>query len=777
MFRLETLGGLRITCDGRELAQPRMRVALLARVAAAGDQGLARDEALVCFWPERDTESARHSLDQLLYELRHALGRSPVGGTATLHLEADVIESDLAEFQSALRAGDLTKAVATYRGSFLQGFYLSRASEFERWAESMRSSLQVSYQRALEMLVAEATAAGQLARAIGYARQLVTIDPVSARATLTLMRTLAASGDRAGALDWAQRHERIVRAQLETDPDPAVTALADQLRTEPAPVQSTHPASSDFGLIVPEEAPHDPPYHDESSGTGAAPANAPLSTLKSHKLRWALSGAAIVLSLFAVATLLRGHQRVSSIGTGPRLLTVIPFVNVGGDSAQAYLADGMSDELATALGKICGIVVVGRTAAYQYRGRRDVDARTVGHAMGAEFVVQGSVRQATGHLRTSVQLARTETGEELWANSYERPAGDAFAMQDEITRAIAEAMRPRFAGNIGCRPSPAVQRVPDADAYDLYLRGQYLLRRRGPGVRLAAERFDSAIARDSSFAPAYAGLSAALALFPYFANTPPAAVYGRVAASAQRALALDSTLGEPHTALALAAMHVHSWARADSEHRKALAADSTDPSAHHQYGRYLMYTRQLDSALKEFRRAESLDRYSALYSAWVGYASFEKGKMPDALAELRRALDIDSLNPVAVMLAAMVYASRGDTAAARGMTERLPNTPPWTASTAYLLGEIGDHAAARRIALSATADGPGAWFRETTQAYAALGMGDTARALSAFERATDSDEIWMLYNSVGDRMFDPIRRTPRFQVLLRRIGLGDRPVR
>src|SRR5689334_9764786 len=106
MFRLETFGGLRLTCDGREVAQPRMRLALLARVAAAGEPGFARDEAMACFWPERDTESARHSLDQLLYELRHALRRSPVGGTATLHLEADVIESDLAEFQSALRAGD-----------------------------------------------------------------------------------------------------------------------------------------------------------------------------------------------------------------------------------------------------------------------------------------------------------------------------------------------------------------------------------------------------------------------------------------------------------------------------------------------------------------------------------------------------------------------------------------------------------------------------------------------------------------------------------------------
>jgi serine/threonine-protein kinase len=517
---------------------------------------------------------------------------------------------------------------------------------------------------------------------------------------------------------------------------------------------------------VPEPAPHD---------ATARESIALLSTLKRRRFRWALTSAAIVLSFLLLAALLRGHPHAASAGTDRGSLIVIPFVNVGGDSAQVYLADGISDELATTLGKICGIRVVGRSAAYQYHGRRDLDARSVGRALGAEFVVQGSVMQTNGRLRTSVQVTRTETREEVWANTYERPAGDAFAVQDEITRAIADSMRSRFSGSLGCQPSSTVQRKPDAEAYDLYLRGQYLLRRRGPGVQLAAERFDSAIARDSNFAPAYAGLSAALALFPYFANTPPSAVYGRVAAAAQHALALDSTLSEPHTALALAAMRVHAWARADSQHRKALSSDPTDPSAHHQYGRYLIYTGQLDSALAEFRRAESLDRLSAVYSAWVGYALFEQGKMQVAGAEFRRALDIDSLNMVAVAQAALVYALQGDTAAARAMTERFPNTSPWTATKAYVTGRIGNHAAARAIARAAPSDVAGAWFRETTKAYAALGMGDTALALSGFERATKADEIWMLYNSVGDRMFDPIRRAPRFQVLLRRIGLADRP--
>src|SRR5207302_7215883 len=143
-----------------------------------------------------------------------------------------------------------------------------------------------------------------------YARELVTADPMSARATLALMRTLAASGDRAGALDWAQRYERIVRVELEIDPDPAIAALARQLRTEPAVVRSTYPAASTGdGPIEPEPVPHAATARDESSSTTeASPSTARLSILKSHSLRWALASAVIVLSTLFVAALLRGHQ-------------------------------------------------------------------------------------------------------------------------------------------------------------------------------------------------------------------------------------------------------------------------------------------------------------------------------------------------------------------------------------------------------------------------------------------------------------------------------------
>jgi DNA-binding SARP family transcriptional activator len=234
MFRLEVFGGLRLTSGGSERPQPRRRLALLARLAASGDRGVSRDDLLASFWLERDTDAARHSLDQLLYEMRGALGASPVTGTATLRLDPRVIGSDVADFLSALRSEELAAAAGLYRGPFLQGFYLQGSPEFERWVESVRAQLAGDYQRALETLAKNASAAERHADAAAWWRQLAAADPLNSRATLGLMRALADAGDHVGALECARVHERIVRAELETSPDPAVVAFAEKLRAADA---------------------------------------------------------------------------------------------------------------------------------------------------------------------------------------------------------------------------------------------------------------------------------------------------------------------------------------------------------------------------------------------------------------------------------------------------------------------------------------------------------------------------------------------------------------
>lgn len=246
MLRLETLGGLALTDGREERPQPRRRLALLARLAPSRAKGVSRDEILALLWPERDVESARHSLDQLLYETRRALGASPEVGGATLRLDPTVISCDLAEWDAALQGGDLEGAVALYRGPFLQGFFLNGSAAFEQWAETVRSQLIATYRRTLESLATTSAAHGKIDDSIAWWRQLAAEDRVGSRVALGLMHALADSGDRAGALEFFRVHERIVRAELDASPDPAVMAFAHSLRSTaaytPEPVSRTHEA-------------------------------------------------------------------------------------------------------------------------------------------------------------------------------------------------------------------------------------------------------------------------------------------------------------------------------------------------------------------------------------------------------------------------------------------------------------------------------------------------------------------------------------------------------
>lgn len=514
----------------------------------------------------------------------------------------------------------------------------------------------------------------------------------------------------------------------------------------------------------------DPARRPQSARELLAAMDAAHVTRPSRALRGALRSVATWPVVGAVVLALGAFVALSRETTSlERSVAILPLSNIGGDSAQEYLADGMTDELSTALGKMRGLRVASRSLSGRYRGQRDVDVREVARALDVTHVLQGSVRRVGDKLRVNAVLTRAADGTEVWSESYDRRTDDVFAVQDDITRGVASALElsGRGAGSV-------VHGTKDPEAYDLYLRAQFLLRRRGPGVRQAAELFERAIARDDSFARAHAGLAAALELFPYFAGTPATEVQERATMAARRALQLDSTLAEAHTALGLAYMHSYDWTRAYESMKRAVELDPTDASAHHQFGRLLLYTAQTDSGLAEFRRAKAIDPYSSLYSAWIALSLTLLRDHRGALAELTRALEIDSLNPVALQFATRIFLLNNMTDAARRAAARLPADMPWMGIAAQLYGRIGERARAMRMIRSMESLAPRPWFVETSIAYAALGIGDTARALTALERATDTREIWPSFWVLSDSQYDPVRASPRFAELERRVGLSGR---
>jgi DNA-binding SARP family transcriptional activator len=233
MLRLKTFGGLAVRNEHGPLygaAVRRRPLALLALVAGAGSDGVSRDKVVAYLWPESDTAHARNSLKQTLFALRHGLPGSlfDPGGT-TLRLDPHAVAVDRWEFDRALEGGALRDAVELYKGPFLDGFYLERGLAFEHWVEAERRRLANRYQGALERLAACAEAAGDREAAVGWWQRLAEHDPFSCRIALGLMEALVAVGDRASALHYAVRHERLLREELDTSPDTRERAYVQQL--------------------------------------------------------------------------------------------------------------------------------------------------------------------------------------------------------------------------------------------------------------------------------------------------------------------------------------------------------------------------------------------------------------------------------------------------------------------------------------------------------------------------------------------------------------------
>jgi Tol biopolymer transport system component/DNA-binding SARP family transcriptional activator len=213
-------------------AQPR-RLAILALLAVAGDQGLTREKVLSYLWPDSEEERARRGLNQALYALRQDLGSDDVFlGSRDLRLNSDLISSDVAQFESAVQRGRLEDAAARYTGSFLDGFHLPAAPEFERWTEEERAYLARCHAESLEKLAKQSEQSGDWSHAVTWWRKAAAQDPLNARLAVSLMRALVSAGDRAGALQHARVYEVLMEQELDEPPDRLVVEYAAQLKRE-----------------------------------------------------------------------------------------------------------------------------------------------------------------------------------------------------------------------------------------------------------------------------------------------------------------------------------------------------------------------------------------------------------------------------------------------------------------------------------------------------------------------------------------------------------------
>ena len=330
-------------------------------------------------------------------------------------------------------------------------------------------------------------------------------------------------------------HEALVREELDTSPGPEWAAAVDDLRaklTEPAHHQREGDERSPTTLRLDPEATPSAAAEPVEPPTGTPERVEPVAATQTLARRssfgWrprisVVAGVVVaVLIVFALRPQGVAAHHPAETGVEHTAVTfvsvaVLPFVNTSGDPADEPFSDGLTDELISALGKVQGIRVTGRTSAFALKGR-GLDVRTIADTLGVGAVLEGSVRRVGDRLRVTAQLVNAGDNGVLWAAAYDRKLADVFAVQEEIARAIVAALPPTVGGRAA--PVPAIQ-SRDLGTYELYLKGRYFWGRRTPPDLRRAAAFEQAIARDPTYAQACAGLADARVLLVLLGDSPP----------------------------------------------------------------------------------------------------------------------------------------------------------------------------------------------------------------------------------------------------------------
>jgi serine/threonine-protein kinase len=457
----------------------------------------------------------------------------------------------------------------------------------------------------------------------------------------------------------------------------------------------------------------------------------------------------------------------------PSSLAVLPFVNIGGDTATEYFADGITDELATALGRIPEMRIAARSSAYRYRGRRDIDVREVGRDLNVALVLTGTARRAANQIRVSAQLTSAADGLEIWSDSFDRPFDDVLMLTDSLTSIISTALSSRLAVTSPTPVTPVRTQIGTSNpaAYDAYLQGKFSLLRRRAGLEGAAGEFSNAIALDTTFARAYAGLGTALALLTYFGDSQPPERPANSRAAAMTALRLDSTNAEAHVALGILSMTQHRWQDAEQALRRAIALEPGLSDAHFQYGRALIYQGRLVDGVRSIQVARGLEPLSPVYTVWLGLTLAWIGRRDQALVETRRAWELDSNSILVHNLGSLAFLQIGERDMARHIAGRPANAAFQRGTLAYVLARTGALPDARRLMQPLIDRGGRSWYDQTNLVLMYLGLGHADSAMAAFERAIDNGEPIGAFHSLTSPVYDPLRTNPRFAPAVRRLGL------
>jgi TolB-like protein/Tfp pilus assembly protein PilF len=335
-------------------------------------------------------------------------------------------------------------------------------------------------------------------------------------------------------------------------------------------------------------------------------------------------------------------------------IAVLPFANLSGDPKQVYFSDGVTEEVLNALAQLPNLKVAARTSAFTFKSNAS-DVHEVGRVLGVATVLEGSIQKSGDEVRITVQLVDTRSGYQLWSENYDRKLNNIFAVEDEISNAVADKLRVQWNS---AQPLVA-QKTVDPRAHDFYLRGLTLLAARGPGLRNAVADFQQAVSIDPDFAQAWGAMADAEALLPSYGLADLSIAQVRAMSFAQHALALDERTALAYGTLGILYLRRWHWEQANVAFQHSLALAPSDAEAIDQYAQYLFACGQFTRAEAEFERAQKLDPLSAIVATMRAGTLFALGRNQEASSQLDRALAIDPNFRLAHTIATITDAQAG----------------------------------------------------------------------------------------------------------------------
>jgi len=577
--------------------------------------------------------------------------------------------------------------------------------------------------------------------------------------------------------------QRIVRRCLAKDPEERYQSIKDvaielkELRREleGAGIDTTVPppprSNTDAGIRTDSVAATNT-SSSASLQTRASSAEYVVSGIKQHKLAASFVGVVVlVVGITMLALYLRG--RTSNVAI--KSIAVMPFVNEGGKAELEYLSDGMTDTLISSLSQLPNLSVKARSSVFRYKGK-ETNPQTIGKELNVQAILNGRIAQRDDQLTLTVELVDAQTENVIWSEQYNRQQADLVSLQSEIARNVSAKLRSKLSGTEEQKVAKTYTANPEA--YQLYLKGLYHWNKRtAEALKTSVDYFSQAIEKDPSYAQAYAGMALAYVLYPQYSAGKPAESMPKGKSAARKALELDDTLAEAHTALGQALFsYDRNTAESDREYQRAIELNPNYATAHQWYGgANLVTTGRFDQAIAEGRRAVELDPLSLIanveLSAIYGYAR----QNDQAIAQLRKVIEMDPNWYLARMVLCQTYSYKGQfaEAIAEGEKARGLDDDPAVLSylaRAYVLSGKRDEAmkvVAQMHDLAKQRYVPAYGFGSV---YAALG--DKDQAFQWLERSLQ-DGGWEITFLKVDPAMDSLRSDPRFNALVKRAGLSS----